>query len=364
MISTCLATIYFVSLVIAQVKGGPGHLPAVFVSYLCIIHLLFCKEQISLDKDTSIPQVFLIIAAVLSLAFNLNSRSLTYVLGFIINIIIYNNIFKYISLKHFKIFFIFLFLTIFYPIHNGNQLCSIYGNSNALGMILLCLFYFLLLLWEDKIFIIFVSIILSYILLLTGNRSGIISFAVLIVIYFINKKFNKIYTYLLFLILLSGVIFYLAYCVITANNLLYQMDIKYYNRNFLYASQRDTIIKAAIPEILKKPFGLGFGCIDPSAMKEFGIKVTSPHNAYLKMGLEGGLLFLIAYIFLILQAIRKAEYPVTVAMLIAFSIRVFFDIATPFGYSIISALLIAPYYIERGIKQQRLSNRVRWKFMP
>ncbi|MEW5804401.1 MAG: O-antigen ligase family protein [bacterium] len=222
----------------------------------------------------------------------------------------------------------------------------------------------LFLLYKNNYFILFICIVLSYVLFLTGNRSGIISFATFFIFYFIYKKFGKIYTYILFLVFLVGIISYLTYCAFATKNLLYQLNITFYQRNFLYASQRDTIIKHTIPNIVKKPFGLGFGFSSKDAMQGLGVDVTSPHNAYLKMALEGGWLFLIAYILLILQALRKAENPVTVSMLIAFNIRVFFDIATPFGYSIISALLIAPYYIEKGLKHQKHFNRLKMRSLP
>ncbi len=349
MTGVTLTTLYFLGLTIVQIQDGPSYWPLFLITIMAILYLCLKKKITLIDKETAKPQIYIIMAALISLVWNFNFKGLAYIIGFIINIIIYNNLFKEISLSQFRILFFILFLSVLYPRYDAGKWCSIYGNSITVGLIITFLTYLLFLLWKNKLFIFFMLTVFAYILYLSGNRSGILTIFIFIFLYFSNLKFGPKFATFISLCLLVSIISYLTLMVLTKNNLLMKpINIKFYGKNILDASSRDNLIRISMPIIKNNFFGIGLGD-SPSAIKNF-TKMSSPHNTYIKIAMEGGWLMLIAYIILLLKMYTKSEYPITRSMLVAYGIRVLFEIATPFGFSLVSALLIAPYFIEKGLK--------------
>lgn len=357
-----LSFLYLIGLVFSQVKFNfmgvavrIGHGPVLVLSYLAVLAVII-RGKFYVDKATITPQIFLISTAFISLAANMNITSTTYVIGMMVNLIIYNSVLRNISRKGFKAIFFILIMASLFPISDPGDIrpAALFGNCVNLSLILFFASYLLLLLWKKKAFILIMLSIIAYLVFSAGSRGGIVGFASLLLFYiFFSRYDNKkaLYLVLASIILFFSFIIYLYY---TPSVLAYidgLVDINFHGRSLFTSAQREELFISCVEESLRRPFGMGLG-LSSEYISFTGSTASSPHNAYTKMLLEGGWLFLLSYLALFFMVVSKSRYPVTRAALCAFGIRAFFEIATPFGFSLVSGLLLLPYFIERGLTRQ------------
>lgn len=357
-----LSFLYLIGLVFSQVKFNFmgetvrfGHGPVLAVSYLVVLAVII-RGKVYIDKDTITPQVFVILAAFISLAANVNITSITYVVGMVANLIIYNSVLRNVSRKGLKTIFFILIMASLFPMSEPGDIrpAAFFGNNIGLSLILFFASYLLLLLWKKKTFILIMLSIITYFVFLAGSRGGIVSFVSLLLFYLFFSRYNN--KKALYLVLTSMILFFsfIIYLYYTPSDLAYidrLVGIKFHGRSLLTSAQREMLFSTCLEESLRRPLGLGLG-LSSEYIASTGLTGSSPHNAYIKMLLEGGWLFLLSYLVLFFTVVSKATYPVTRAVLCAFGIRVFFEIATPFGFSLVSGLLLLPYFIEKGLKSR------------
>lgn len=357
-----LSFLYLIGLVFSQVKFNFmgetvrfGHGPVLVLSYLAVLAVII-RRKFHVDKTTIIPQIFVILSAFISLAANVNIVSITYVIGMVVNLIIYNSVLRNISHKGLKVIFFILIMASLFPMYElGNiRPAAFFGNNIGLSLILFFASYLLLLLWKKKTFILIMLSIITYYIFLAGSRGGIVAFASLLLFYIFFSRYNNkkaLYFVLASMILFFSFIIYLYYTPFSLAYIDRLVGIKFYERSLLTSAQREDLFSTCLEESLRRPFGLGLG-LSSEYIASTGLTGSSPHNAYMKMALEGGWLFLLSYLVLFFMVVSNARYPVTRAALCAFGIRVFFEIGTPFGFSLASGLLLLPYFIERGLTRQ------------
>ena len=343
-----LALLYLISLVLVQIRKI-GHVPAVLISLFALAYLFLKAKGARIDKNTFLPVVLLIAAAFISLIANFNKTSLTYFIGIVVNVFLYNNLINRIAKRYLKVFFAVLFLMSIVPFNDANKLASIFGNSITLGLALNVLIYLLFLLWKDiKIRLPFLIILLGLIYL-TGSRSALLYAFVFFLLYGVYSWKGKKY-FLLASVAIIGFTF-LAYYFLSINENYRHIIMKYHQRNIFDLSGRDSLFRISMKGIMEYPFGIGLGR-SGDYLQKFTTG-SSPHNALLKMALEGGWLFLASYLILICSAVRHARLKVTACALVAYNLKSVFEIATPFGYSFVSAFLILPYFLERAFPEDR-----------
>lgn len=340
-----LALLYLIFLGLVQIKKI-GHLPALLISLVGMIFLLRSRKGLHIDKNTYLPMVLLVAAAFISLVVNFNKMSLIYFMGIIINVLFYNNLFNKISKRHLKLFFAMLFLMSIIPLNDANKLASVFGNSITLGMALNALIYMLFLIWKNiKIRLPFLIIFL-WLIYLTGSRSALLFVCVFFSLYGAYSWKGK-KGFLLASVFIIGAVF-LVFYFLSVNENYRSIIMHYHQRNIFDLAGRNTLFKISIDGIVKHPFGVGLGK-SGDYLQKFTTD-SSTHNAFLKMALEGGWLFLAAYLALICSAVWHARLKVTACTLVAYNLKSVFEIATPFGYSFVSAFLILPYFLEKTLE--------------
>ncbi len=105
------------------------------------------------------------------------------------------------------------------------------------------------------------------------------------------------------------------------------------------------IAKAAMDYVQNHFLGVGFGKSNVFLLHLIGRNLT-PHNTFLKLLLEGGLLYFLSNLFLYLYFFMRTQNKFIVAFSIAYGVKMLFESATPLGYSLISVTLLLPFFLK------------------
>lgn len=324
---------------------------------LSSLHVRVAARQQGLMADRSIivPQVLIVTAVLLSTAWfyvrgGTSWTPLFYAIGIPAHMLFQNSIFHVASTKGTKagltcaVLIALASVAIFPERDINGYLSGLFRNGNALGIMMCTMLYVLYACWPDRKWVKVAGIaIASWVVLQTSSRSALL-FIVAFVLLHLSSANRQ-----LFRLTLAGlfavVVAYLV-SMIALEDLMfdYMFGSK---RLFDGASGRGMIWQVSFEEMLRRPIGVGMGNSE-SVLAPLVFQSAS-HNALLKMGLEGGWLLPVAYLGLLVAMLRNCRSSVTRVFIIALNLKYVFEIATPFGLSLSSALLTLPYFLENAL---------------
>jgi O-antigen ligase len=230
--------------------------------------------------------------------------------------------------------------------YDGN-LAGVFRTGNALGIVMCSVLYMCFMCWPARrVVLLAASALVVYVVFLTSSRSALAFLAVFFVLHLLGRwpSARKV----ALAVLLIAVSLYLVY--MTQLEEFYPEYRFGGKRLFDGATGRMLIWEASLQEIARRPFGVGLGLSEEAMAPLVG--QSGSHNALLKMTLEGGWLFGLSYVGLLGAMLRHSRLPLTQVFLIALNVKYLFEIATPFGLSLSSALLTLPFFMERTERRQ------------
>jgi hypothetical protein len=114
-----------------------------------------------------------------------------------------------------------------------------------------------------------------------------------------------------------------------------------FGRDLFARSGRDELFNYTTQSIGFTWTGIGMG-MAVTLLQPFGFEL-SPHNTFLRIYVEGGVIFLVATLLWLLHMFTRMRNPVLLGLLVGNLMRMMFESAVPFGLSSQSLLLILPY---------------------
>lgn len=323
--------------------------PLVFLAAIGIATLYIIDNKLVIQKKDFILITILILPQLLLFPMNATALSLFYLFSFVVNYLVLLAIRQYsMPVSFWKVMFFIVLIMSSIPIFSNSNLSSIFGNSNVLSIILL--FEFLLLYytryeWKKYEFQL-LTIIVIILMLLTNSRSSLLFLVVFYFLYFLRNRITRRSMIFLGIFLFSIIL--LIYSQILLNNGRFLMDLfSWTSSKGSSLSHRDVIAKAAMEYVEHHFFGLGFGMSNEYLKETIGKNLT-PHNTFLKLLMEGGFIYFAANIFIYLYFYFRTKNTFIIAFSIAYGVKMLFESATPLGYSLISVMVLLPFFLKEN----------------
>ena len=347
---------YLLVLAIVGLFLGQSYLgsAAYAVYILAVAAIVAVTKNVYLpDSQSYIVGVGIIITSVaLTMLLNVHAGSIQYLVLMIGSAITYPLLpGAGLRHKHYKYLVYFLLVTCL-PISVGIKAGyhTLWGNPNNYASLLICASYALLLPSGRKFWLQAVIMAATfYLIFQTNSRSVLAAYALFIVLFVVQKYVLKT-VFRWRLLALLGVIVFAYITLITDDRfqlLAAIQDANVGNKGYNGLSFRDQLFFAAVEIIGEHPLGVGMGQAGVYMEDKLGIGL-SPHNAFLKMTVEGGLGLLLGYLIVLIGAIRKLRSPLAGSVYVALFVRCLFESATPLTGSIVSAMLLLPFFFNES----------------
>ncbi len=261
---------------------------------------------------------------------------------------------------HLAIIFFGLLITLT-PFGFDNRIRSVYDNPNNYSAVAFSTMYFGMLLFRNRFWgQVGVVVLFGFLIFLAASRSMLGALLIFVLLYggqrwVLHTIFRKL-TVLVFIIAAFG-----YYSLITNDRFRLMETIQantYSDKKDRGLSHRDELFDYSLVLIEKQPEGVGLGMSKEALKAYYGTKI-SPHNTYLKILVEGGWVSLFGFMILMFGFLLTSNSPLATSFLFAMMIRGFFESATPFTLSLVSAMLIIPMFLnEHSVK---VGHRFIWK---
>ncbi len=332
--------------------GNARYLPIIVVLGLIVV----LGKRIYLPADRWWYQLgcglFILASAVPSFLYG-NKLAYAYVAFGILNFVTYP-IFERIRLTNLHLLIILAGLTLtLVPLSVGRRVVSLYGNPNNYSAVVFSTMYFGMLLFRGRLLLqLGVLAVFSYLIFIGASRSMLGAMGVFALLYFgqayLLRRTLKWVLVAGFLVTSFG-----YYSLITSDEFRIMETIQantYSDKRERGLSHRDALFYQSLKLVGERPTGYGLGMSNTALRDRFGEQI-SPHNTYLKVAVEGGVLALVGFLVLILGFWLSSTSPLASSFLFALMLRGFFESATPLSLSLISGMLILPMFLnERTVR--------------
>lgn len=333
-------------------EGSARYIPSMLLLTFSVVK--HYKNVLSAHLSREIYLVFTVYAScfILSFFFSYAYANFFYLIVALLNFALFSAMRSnyLLSIRSYSFFTFTIFSSLLVPnLSEGfSYWPSIYANTNACGVVALSSLYFILVLLKIKkqkyLWVLFgISIV---VILLTKSRScqlaAIIFFSLMFLSKFLSKKLFSFFI-ISFLIVLSFV--YIQ--IINNPDLLLKIEVITQVLNpdkSVNLAERDIVTPIALKGIKDFPMGLGMQQGPEYIGKSLG-RPLAPHNVYLGIALEGGILMLVAYVALLFLFIYQTKSRLAASFMAAFAIRCFFDNGMPFAMSLASVLMVLPFFL-------------------
>jgi hypothetical protein len=131
--------------------------------------------------------------------------------------------------------------------------------------------------------------------------------------------------------------------------------IELFGRDLLAFRERDVLMQYVVTALGFTWTGIGLGQSN-TLLQPFGFDM-SPHNTFLRLYADGGVLLLLCSIFALTLLFASIKQPILLALMAGIIVRTCFESALPFGLSSQSLLLLLPYLMS---DQGRSFYRQHW----
>lgn len=244
----------------------------------------------------------------------------------------------------------------------------LFGNPNNYATCILCIAYFLLLPLKRRALLQLSIIVLTgYFIYTLQSRSALAAHAIFSTFYLFQTYVSR---RVLNVICLSTILFFIGSYVTIVTDDRFQLlaavqDANIGDKGYNGLSFRDVLLYTSLDIVSDNPLGIGMGRSGIAIREAIGVGL-SPHNAFLKMAVEGGILMLLGYIIVVVVGLLKTKSPLAASFLVALSVRNLFESATPLTGSIVSAMLILPLFLNESSYDhaERPLGRTRTAFAP
>lgn len=233
------------------------------------------------------------------------------------------------------------------PLGFGDTLKSVYDNPNNYSAVVFSTMYLGLLLLRGRLLwqLLLYALILTLIFL--GASRSMLGASLIFGLLYFGQAYVLRRT--LRLLLVGGfVISAVAYYSLITNDQFRLMETIQANtvgrKSDRGLSHRDELFFQSFELLKDRSTGYGLGMANQALEKKFGQHI-SPHNAYLKITVEGGWVALLGFLVLIVGFWLTSQSPLASSFLFALMIRSFFESATPLSLSLISGMFIIPMFL-------------------
>jgi len=315
-----------------------------------LLLLLVLGRKVYLPPDRwwyPVGCLLFLIPAGLSSMLHGNTLSYAYVLVGALNFLLYP-VFERVKLTnvHLGIILSGLFLTII-PLSVGKTVASIYDNPNNYSAVVFATMYFAMLLFRGKWLGQLLTVaVFSYLIFLGASRSmlgAVLGFALL---YFLQVRILK--RTLRYAMILGFAVASVGYYSLITSDEFKILEVvqagTVSHKKASGLSHRDELFEQSLELVRERPAGYGLGMSKDALKERFGESI-SPHNTYLKIAVEGGVIALVGFLVLIFGFWLSSNSPLASSFLFALMIRGFFESATPLSLSLISGMLIIPMFL-------------------
>ena len=320
----------------------------VYISAIALIVVSTKSVYVTQSVSYTLGTALVLLSVLLTTVLNAEFGSIQYLVLMLGSIVLYPLFINAnIQRNHYKYLIGFLVLTappLLFASKPGYHI--LWGNPNNYASLLVCVSYCLLLPTGRKFWL--QTLIMGstfYLIYLTKGRSVLAAYTVFIALFITQKYILRTVFRLRLALILAALVF--AYITLITDDrfqlLAAIQDANIGDKGYNGLSFRDTLFYAAIEIIGEHPLGVGMGQAGDYIEEKVGIGL-SPHNAFLKMTVEGGLGLLAGYLIVLAGAIRRLRSPLAGSVCVALFIRCLFESATPFTGSIVSAMLLLPFF--------------------
>jgi len=290
--------------------------------------------------------LFLIPAGVVSFQYG-NSLSYAYVGIGVLNFLLYPA-FERVKLTDLHLLIIFIGLSVtLIPLGVGRRVASIYDNPNNYSAVVFATMYFGMLLFRKKILgQLIVLALFTFLIYLGASRSMLGAILLFGLLYFLQAWVIR-RTIRYGMVIAFAVSSFGYYSLITSDEYKILSVIKANtpsDKKERGLSHRDELFESSAELVRRKPYGHGLG-MSKDALKKLTNESVSPHNTYLKVAVEGGVIALAGFLILICGFWLSSSSPLASSFIFALMIRGFFESSTPLSVSLISGMLIIPMFL-------------------
>lgn len=229
-----------------------------------------------------------------------------------------------------------------------------YGNANNYATVILCSAYFALLAFAKKPVrqLITVPIFLT-LMFVSKSRTQLAGLLVFYLMYFSQTYVLRMhFRRLIFLGVL--LMFFLYGTLITGdpfNIVGFVQQNTVGHKAYRGLSYRDILFFISVDITMKYPGGVGWSAAGYYIFDYIGDEL-SPHNTYMKVAVEGGIIALIGFLFIQLGLLWKSATPLVSSFMVAMILRALFESSTPMTLSLVSFMLLLPFFLnERTVTE-------------
>jgi hypothetical protein len=270
-----------------------------------------------------------------------------YVLFGVLNFFLYPG-FQKIELTnaHLAVIFFGLSITLI-PLGFGSRIASIYGNPNNYSAVAFSTMYFGMLLFRKQLLGQLCILAVFGVLIFLGASRSMLGALLLFAMLYIGQRWILHTTFRKAFILAFAVAAVGYYTLITNDRFKLMETIQantLSDKKDRGLSHRDELFNYSLEIIDKQPEGVGLG-MSKLALKDYYGEKISPHNTYLKVLVEGGWVTLAGFLVLMFGFLWTSASPLASSFIFAMLVRGFFESATPFSLSLVSAMLIVPMFL-------------------
>ena len=290
--------------------------------------------------------LYLLPAGVASIAYG-DTMSYAYVVFGLLNFLLYP-IFERAKLTNLHLLLILVGLGItIIPLGVGNRVVSIYDNPNNYSAVVFATMYIGMLLCRGRFWLqVGVLIAFATLIYLGASRSMLGAILIFAVLYFGQAYiFKRVFGGLIVAAFVLSSFGY--YSLITSDEFRMMETIQSYTPSDKAGkglSHRDQLFSQSMGLIAERPMGYGMGMSNQALKERYDVDI-SPHNTFLKIGVEGGVIALAGFIILVVGFWWTTASPLAASFLFAMMVRGFFESSTPMSLSLISGMLIIPMFL-------------------
>lgn len=338
---------------------GVARYSLVIVSAI-LLSLMSIVNGVAISRGLRGAFLIFFCCVVISFLFNPSISSFVYSVSFLINMLALSYLPKLdIKKKQYVFILILAVLVCLYPEFDefSGGLTSVFGNANTLALALMLPFYLIFYVRNEVSIWFFVATLSLIIMLmfLTNSRSQyvfiVVFFCMLCLSRVVGLKFLKLVGIVGVLSGFSAYLFLMqGWCSDFFSVVLSGTE------KGINLTGRDNLFNIVVSKILNTPTGVGFGGGN-SFIESVTGNSLSPHNAVLKIGLEGGVVFLFGFILIYGYLFFNCKKSLTVCFASAYAVKLLFESAMPFTFSLVSILLLLPFFLEKNsATRRRLSH--------
>lgn len=334
--------LYLVGLVLAQTPAR--YYGVLAATYFLLLLLVISKKSLFISRPNLLYYTMLLAAANISSFYGgaeVFLRNLVMTLVAMVNMLIYE-FFAEVGLRkeHVRILiWVLMVFSLGFALLTSSLEKLYFINQNSVPLLMLLLVYLCdLYLPKEKTTIFLLWCFALIFTFLSESRAGL--FALLSYLVLRKTKSKRMQVFLFGTAFITIIVLYvLGYSI--------YLPFTFLGKPIAYLAKRELLWSVSFEVVRAYPFGLGY--IGYASVFEDVLGFThSPHNTYLNIIVQFGWIYFALYIYFILRLLRGSKLNITTAIIFSIYLRAFFESGIPFGFGLSSALLLLPFYLERG----------------